>query len=882
LNITAKQGLAHMAVWNEVVHIYSGRVTSASHNFAAADFSGVLQLAGFAYSGELGENKVQSSIVSVYGDPNYISRIASFEVNNYTKGTGAFYYEGAWAVNVPGSLAGQDVYFSIDENIYDPGGNKPYTWNLNGFTVPADGKTDIKLYGSYTWSKWVSDDLDSNSFNISIGQDGTVTATTSNIDNYVDYWQQDTTFNYPMELNRLYVYEFEAWTTVGDRDLLVQFIDTYPWNTINDEELIAINTTRTTFTIVSNTRTDSKTRAIFKFKSGSNTAGSFNIKMKSIKTSWEYVMPDPEGGEDRWTATPASDGILIKIYVKDLPDAIQPLVVRNETNGNLFYVDIGSGRDYENEYYEFIYPFVEGGSEYVFKVNSWNHEFTNVTHTVTAIGGLGELNFTNKAQLALIKNGNNIQFNQTPVLPAYISDISGGQYVYDIATGTSWSDPSALWRGNMESNTAQPVDLLEAENLAGWINAQGFFSSVVGKTCFTEVFYMFNFDDSDYYPNGDTAGAFRTASISSAPFTYPVYRPDSLTATATSEGIKLVVQRTDIPEGTIALQFHQKYNNGAYLYIGDGEWKEEWGRHYNKDTIEIIYPFVKAGSAYDFVVRFEGTSTRAEAAVTATAGLGEMVISNFNNLGLLYSGSTRTMTLSGTPIAPSLANSSKITRKYWQWQFYNGQNWDDSQWLGAIDSNNPILSMTFDESFDFELTIKMANNLYSFVNSLYRVVYDGYDFDVQVSPSSPPFHFPVVGNSSTDSGLNGTWESSLDWNENYTIATIQRITFFNGMAVMSYIIMNFDPITGDWLYNTQVPVMTGTYTTDDGQITITPTRVDIPDIGITPNVPLTLFYTFNYEDRGWYDYEEEIYNEQWVLLLYMRYDEDNWMDFERR
>ena len=744
LNLTAKTG-STMAVWNELVHIYSGQKTAANHTFKAADFTGSVTLSGFVYGGELEGKRIEKAVVRVYGDPNYLNRIASYEIPALAKPADKPYYEGSWSLTVPSTLAGKQVYFLTDETI----GTKTMSWGADPVTVLSAGNPDIKLKTSYAWWHWVTPDpnygLGEDSMVFSIAADGTVTVTTSQkIENEWDRWEQQFGINYPAENGFRYAFEFEAWTDSGERNINVVYADKWAQAEEQYSKEISINNTRKTYTVVSDVRFDSKTDMSLKFFCASGTVtGTFHIKMKSIKNNWDYVAPEPEGG--RWKAEPTANGIKFTVDLKGLPDYfekpdyIEDLVIINKTNGSAFSVNLNQ---YRNDWgklelpdsYQVIFPYVTAGKEYTFSLGSWNDSLA-ADRTVTATGGRGELGFSNKNELLLLQEGNTVKFNKTPVPSITEAKAENKRYVYEFMTGASWTEPTAQWRiGVDKNNPNEPVDLLDPDNFPGWANPAEILSLLAGKTSFATVFYTFDYTGDDIYPiSSSVKGSFRTDTVSSAPFTYPSKLSGVFTAVPHPEGVKLTVDLNQIPFDVEWLQFHNQ------------DWSASWGAdpwegEDNGGKLEIIYPFVSPGKTYVFGVEFRNSGTGAEASVTPNAGLGEVKYTNRETMGLIYNSKTKTLTFNGIN-RPAVQNNSKITQKYWEWQFYKGHNWDDNQWAGAIRFEEPTGSVVLDTTFKEPWITRELSEKSAFVQVMYVIEYAGrnYSFEGIISPS---FMFP--------------------------------------------------------------------------------------------------------------------------------------------
>jgi len=752
LNLTARSGNT-MAVWSELVHIYSGQETAATHTIAETDFVGSLTLSGFVYGGALDGKHIEKAIVTAYGDTYYLNRIVGVEITNFSKQTTApYYYQGAWSLTVPSTLAGKQLYFLTEETIE----TDTKSWDADPVSISTAGNTDIKLYASYTWGHWVNTGggITEDAISYSVGNDGTVTVTTTQ---YTDYEWEHGRFglwmNLPLKNDFRYIYEFDAWTVTGERNLEIYYIDYPSYEPINENRCskqITINSTQKTFTIVSDKRIDPKVKSSIAFHCASDeVTGTFYIKMKSIKTNWEYVAPDPSSGP-RWKAEPKTGGIHFTINLKDLPDYIDSLVIRNETNGSLFAMDLERWDYAVPDSYEVIFPYVTAGKDYIFSLGSWNDKLAQ-NLTVKAVGGRGELNFSNKDQLLLLQEGNIIRLNKTPVLSITEPNAEDERYVYELMTGTSWAEPSAEWRTAIDKTDPNvPINLLDPSNFPEWANPAEVLFSLAGKTSFATVFYTFDYEESDIYPADGKPGFFRTDTVASTPFTYPRILTGVFTAVPCPEGVKFTVDKSKIPFEITWLQFHTA-DWSAQCGVWYHEWENDDGIFYGKDKIEIVFPFVIPGKTYQFGVQINDTgAAAADVTVTPNAGLGEVKYPNTGNIGLIYKNTTKTLTFNGVS-APTVRDDTKITKKYWEWQFYKGHNWDDNQWVYTISyeeltpsitlDNTTITSWITDEEPWVENAFSELSGKSAFVQVQYIIEYDGRNYSFE-GISSPPFIFP--------------------------------------------------------------------------------------------------------------------------------------------
>jgi hypothetical protein len=159
VSLSARLSGGKIAIWNELVHIYSGQETALTHTFTADDFIDSVTVSGSVYGGELEGKKKKKATVVAYADANNLNRIASVEVPSFSKMTAApYYYRGAWSINAPKSFVGKDLYFRIEETLGNPEGT--YYWDGDSVEVSENGNTDVALNASFIWNKWVNTDND--------------------------------------------------------------------------------------------------------------------------------------------------------------------------------------------------------------------------------------------------------------------------------------------------------------------------------------------------------------------------------------------------------------------------------------------------------------------------------------------------------------------------------------------------------------------------------------------------------------------------------------------------------------------------------------------------------------------------------------------------
>jgi hypothetical protein len=215
----------------------------------------------------------------------------------------------------------------------------------------------------------------------------------------------------------------------------------------------------------------------------------------------------------------------------------------------------------------------------------------------------------------------------------------------------------------------------------------------------------------------------------------------SFTATAHEEGISLKVIIAEIPTGTTNVQF--RVGNSAMVNITSNEW-QNWGEiFYEKDSIEIIYPFVTSGKTYTIDVVYEGSGKMEQTEITPTAGLGDLTVANKENFSLSYNASVNALSLSGTPQAPAFTDSN-ITQKVWAWTFVTGHNWNDGIWRFVVNTETIPTSFPLNPSLLSYSRYFNDNNYYNefpydaevFVNLGYQVTYRDIVFQVDIADSA--------------------------------------------------------------------------------------------------------------------------------------------------
>ncbi|MCL2764882.1 MAG: hypothetical protein FWD40_06335 [Treponema sp.] len=732
LNLSATYGNM-MASWSELVHIYSGLETLASHTFSLGDFKGIVQVSGSVYGGELNGEHVVSAVVTAFSDENYLNRVARVEIPAFTKmGVSPFYHNGTWLMNVSSTFAGRNLYFTVEETRNGPEGTKVHIYEMEPAQIAADGSTTCNFGVSYSFWR-AGRYIDSLTYEIL--EDSTVKITTLDVLDYPNYydifWYQIIGMTLPLENSIRYAYEFEAWTEEGDRQINFQHINDTQNHENNKNTFIDLNDEREHFTIISTTRVNSATGRDMQFQVGHNEIkGTLFIKVKSVVPSYQYAPPSYDESP-RFTATAVPQGIRLRADYRGLPMEITGVQFQNLTAGGSFeayWNDVNNRPDF----YEVIYPYVDAGKEYRFRLN-WqgNLNMSTPEITVTATGGRGELYFTNASSLALFLDGNNLRVNTDPVLSDFNkAGVLDPQYRYAIVSGTSWNDPAAQWGYSRSFDTPVIFDITDATNIPFWVGNP---SSFIGRTCFSTFQYHFNYDDDDIYPTDSQRGTFYTQSITTTPYTYPRIFGATFTAEPHPEGVKLIVHMDKLLPQTTAFNFRLADYSSAELWVSSSEFT-------GFEKAEFIYPFVEAGKTYVFEVDYSGTNSRGRATVTANAGLGELRIQNANTAGASYSISTKTLSYTEPLIKPVFNSSPKITDEFFRIQYFAGINWDANQWLTERQASE-VSKIVFDDTFNPALGYQLSNRVL-FLNAQYAVIYDGRLYNSS-GVSTPSFRFPV-------------------------------------------------------------------------------------------------------------------------------------------
>lgn len=832
LSLSAKTNDNMMSFWNELVHIYSGRETTASHTFITGDFSGSITLSGTVNGGELNGEHITAAVVTAYADSNHLNRIASVDVTSFIKQTvSPFEYTGAWSINVPSALTGKDIYFVVEETLSGPNGTRNYSRSYSSEVsdTPAEN-TNIILKTSYTWVEWSNKYY--NNYEIKADfltdQNGVINVKLDETNTTGDYLEVIQIL-YPAEIDIRYVIEFEAWTENGEHDLAVIYATRTPNS--GSEPLMfkqfIIDETPKSFVLVSDTRIsyDWDSGIAFFINDGNpisyNGIGSYFIKIKSITDSRFYVPPNYDD-QPRLTATPHPLGIHLKADLRGLPDGCQQLQFYNETTGASYEIYGYSnifGDNNENDFYEFIYPYVQAGKEYTFSLQFEGISLRSYYQTVTATAGRGDFYTTNGSELAIIIDNNTARLNKEPVLPVFDKTGADIYYRFAVVSGTSWFDPAAIWRYPVEfhADTSGNINLTDIDltnindNIPFWV---GNYSEFFGKTCFMTFQVFLSIDESELFPTGSFPGEFTAGSISSTPFTHPNVIPGLLTAEQHPEGIKLTIDVSRIPRGTEQIGIYLPDRSSMECYINSYNWKSSWS-----DYIELIYPFVQAGQTYSFEADFNGSGIKAiSTPVTANAGLGKLNITNMSNLGLFYNSSTQTASLSSAPVLSSFNNTHpKIDGLYWEWQFYEGINWNNSRWVGILESEDMLTSIVIDTTFNPGIISDLSNKM-AFINLNYVVGYDEIRFSTS-GISSPSFRFPHF-----DPSVQIIITTPFDVNNNIKLHTYSMINQGDDL----YIYIQIDSFSGSASYEWYIEgVKQEGYTNQ---------QEDLPTSGLEPGI----------------------------------------------
>lgn len=268
---------------------------------------------------------------------------------------------------------------------------------------------------------------------------------------------------------------------------------------------------------------------------------------------------------------------------------------------------------------------------------------------------------------------------------------------------------------------------------------------------------------STYIPNEADLGKYLKVSVTREGYTGsvtssavgPVFQiiEEGFTAESDLKGVKLKLDISKIPAGTTNIQIRLEDYSSAYVNVG------QWSGGF----IEFVYPFVEQGKTYVFRTEFEGTAYAAIAEVAAAGGLGKMTLGNTENVRLLYNEETKTMSLNGSPQAPSFSDSG-ITDNYWMWHFLQGHDWSDDVWKGWMNTNE-ITPLTIDNTFHSNFHLDPSENftgeaVFFFIE--YIIVFDETEFKVSI-PKSESITFPQIP---VPAELQGTWlplrESGFD------------------------------------------------------------------------------------------------------------------------
>jgi hypothetical protein len=167
------------------------------------------------------------------------------------------------------------------------------------------------------WWKWIADDATA-TLDYSVDTDGVCTITVGGIaqsnDNTDNWgrWKTNASYNYTTEANKRYVYEFEAWTQSGTRDLNFQYYNTWgDWD--SEGATLArypqINDTRETYTVYGEKLPRGGIRQL-EFQCADQ-LGIFYVKILSIKeydiSELDNVPPEEKPEDARWSKWVADD-----------------------------------------------------------------------------------------------------------------------------------------------------------------------------------------------------------------------------------------------------------------------------------------------------------------------------------------------------------------------------------------------------------------------------------------------------------------------------------------------------------------------------------------------------------------------------------------------
>ena len=735
VSITATDNENQIAIWNQLLHIYSGRITVLPQ--IDFKFFGTITIGGTVKGGEFNGSHIKSAAVTAYGDSRYLNRITSVNVNS-------FYVDvnnnriGYWTMVVPSSFTNNSVFFQVEETLTTPIGDRTQLWNISSVQHVYDGINNIELLASYSFSA-------SPSLNLGFSLENTVTA------NPYYYSEQMLVYTYPVDIGTRYVYIFDAWTNSSERQLNVFYIYNYEDNVFRSQ-LININTTQKEFVIISDTPiTANSTPALF-IDAGTGW-NAFNLRLKAIVSVADYTPPNVDE-TPRFTAVPVAGGIELTLDLRELPPGLRGFRLTNTTTGDIYYLMDWWPANYEYpDTYKILFPYVNAGNAYDFVARLEGNSFGMEFHaTATATGGRGELAFSNQSDLLLLKEGNTLRLNTAPQIPSFTkTNIENEDLWFELHKGTNLNDPSHAYGYRYMMGGFVDIGLLDFTKIpAGFV-----ISNFAGQTSYGEVYYQFDYSGNDIFLSGQAGdnflrGKFRTKSVTSTPFIYPdhAYTSELLIATPHPEGILLTVRKDLLPADTTALQLRTANWANARHWMGSHEWTQDGGRYYDSDTIDIIYPFVVSGRTYDFAVSISTESGEVIERSTATpyAGIGELRYTNESSIRLLYDDNTKTL---GFVTPPVISNFDSwhwnVNGTGWRWQFYRGTGWSNAQWVyEEIWWNDLPSSHTFNQEFaeQFPQVAIRLSNQSAFIIAEYIVRYDNRTFNagqVEAMPITFPF-----------------------------------------------------------------------------------------------------------------------------------------------
>jgi len=739
LSINAKDNSNKIALYSELVYIYSGLETQAAYTFVQGDFTSTVKINGSIKSGVILDNYVQSAVVTVYGDSKYVSRIASVQVPTFTLDSSEVphYYRADFSVDIPSSFVGKEVYFRVEETYTGSANIGSYTWSRDHWRINVNSGSNYvnTFYTGFMWDSYGGPDMSLTMDDGFIVTEVTTHATSAN------KWNQEIHLSFPTKTDTKYVYVFEAWTESGSCEINLQYITNSTDGIYKAKYNMPVTTTPYEYVVVSDTDFTPNSQPYINFQIApleTDQIGTFYIKIKNIiafDENSQYVPPVVDIPLEAFTAVPTYQGIELNVDLTLLPQGITSIRFINVTTNAQFTEGNFTTRP---DTYKILWPYVQANKEYTFELQCHGLNIPFPSVTVTSIGGRGEFTFTNFRDIQLIKNGNILKYDRTPQKPVFDERyIINERYAFQMQLGTSLNSvTSYMYTYDIED--PQNIDLLDVDKIPVGYNLV----NVMGKTAFGEIYYQFDYDGEDIYLSGSPqqrSGYFRTSGIFSAPFVFPT---KLFFAQRHAEGVRISVDKSLIAPGTGSLQVSYTWQNAANVYISSSEWLQLNGRFYNGSRIEFIFPFVEPGNTYRFRMGF-GDDNPNTVTITPTAGLGELKYTNIEDVQLVYNDPY--LSLTAKPIVSNIADSPKITEKRWSYTFWKGKDWDGASWIGSYSVDEPILSAPLDMAsgiFDPVMAQRLSDD-WAFVYLQASCKYDGLTFDILSNTiQSEGFMFP--------------------------------------------------------------------------------------------------------------------------------------------